>query len=84
MSNEEQERLVSLAARLTEVLVGWKDTKRPDALAACLFLVGTEAGYEDAHARAHFIEFAAALLEWAFDLGAAARAAGATREASSS
>jgi hypothetical protein len=46
----ESVRLVATAERIREMLSSWKkNTPRGEALCACLVLVGSEAGYEDAH-----------------------------------
>jgi hypothetical protein len=67
-------RLVAIAERIREMLSSWKkNTPRGDALCACLVLVGSEAGYEDAHGREAFLARCSALLAWSFDLGADAK-----------
>lgn len=48
-------------------------TRRGDALCACLVLIGSEAGYENAHDKDAFLTFCHVFLAWSFDLGADAK-----------
>jgi hypothetical protein len=65
-------RLLEIVGRLRGKLQGWgPDVSRHEALAACLVLVGTEAGLQadrplDAEA---FVRYASNVLAWAFALG---------------
>jgi len=67
---DEALRLAAVADRIRTTLESWPDVSRPHALAGCLVMLGSEAGYEAAHDRAKFLEYAHELLAWAFDMGA--------------
>jgi hypothetical protein len=73
---KEGKKLVLLSERLRAMLRRWKQTQnisRSEGLCACIVLVGTEGGLENAMPREAFLGFVTELLGWSYDLGVKAR-----------